>query len=376
MKHLALAALVIAGLLLSAAIRRPQPASAGLGPSDSCTALSGVDASGSTPDLHKYSYDLLGCPFGSHVQGEYNVGQHTAHEVLSSSDPDDYPYMDIDDWICPSGDPWSWSADTPPAPCKIINGSQLSFPAAPRGTVFLGVFEHNALAYALNVVLTKQAAFLATEVTPVTPSGAILAAQQAGQEAAQQAAFLTTQVTPVTAAGSAAASVLGSTLTPALAPAPATYHAPSIVAGWPQLSLYTQGEAVTSLQYLMQKSAPTLTVDGTFGTTTDAAVRAFQKSQVPPLTADGQVGQQTWLALIVTVQQGSQGAAVKAVQSQLNVQSRLNARGGQAVVVDGSFGAQTDAAVKAYQQSHQQSDGLVVDGQVGPQTWPVLLSGK
>jgi peptidoglycan hydrolase-like protein with peptidoglycan-binding domain len=67
----------------------------------------------------------------------------------------------------------------------------------------------------------------------------------------------------------------------------------------------------------------------------------------------------------VTVQQGSQGAAVRAVQSQLK--SR-----GVAIAVNGTFDAQTDAALRAYQQGH----GLTVDGIVRPQTWQALLSGS
>lgn len=84
------------------------------------------------------------------------------------------------------------------------------------------------------------------------------------------------------------------------------------------------------------------------------------------MTADGIgiVGPQTWKALIVPVQQGSQGAAVQAVQSQLKSRN-------VAITVDGSFGSQTDTAVRAYQGAH----GLVVDGQVGPQTWQPLIVG-
>jgi peptidoglycan hydrolase-like protein with peptidoglycan-binding domain len=42
---------------------------------------------------------------------------------------------------------------------------------------------------------------------------------------------------------------------------------------------------------------------------------------------------------------------------------------GQTISVDGIFGAQTDAAVRAFQQ-HK---GLVVDGLVGPQTWTAVI---
>src|ERR671924_1501944 len=50
------------------------------------------------------------------------------------------------------------------------------------------------------------------------------------------------------------------------------------------------------------------------------------------------------------------------------LQQLLRARG-HSVAVDGIFGPQTEAAVKAFQQSR----GLAADGIVGPQTWPRLV---
>jgi peptidoglycan hydrolase-like protein with peptidoglycan-binding domain len=186
---------------------------------------------------------------------------------------------------------------------------------------------------------------------PGASAGAILA------EVQPPATLTASEVLP----GASARAVLSELQQPT--PTPVAYHAPSIISGWPQLSTLTQGEAVTSLQYLLQQSGATLAVDGKFGPQTDAAVRAFQQAKA--LGVDGIVGPNTWQALIVYLQQGDHGPAVRAVQSQLK--SR-----GLALTVDGDFGAQTDAVVKAYQQSHD----LTVDGQVGPQTWPVLLSGK
>ena len=50
------------------------------------------------------------------------------------------------------------------------------------------------------------------------------------------------------------------------------------------------------------------------------------------------------------------------------LQQLLRARS-HPVAVDGIFGAQTEAAVNAFQQSK----GLAADGIVGPQTWPKLV---
>jgi uncharacterized protein (TIGR02594 family) len=61
------------------------------------------------------------------------------------------------------------------------------------------------------------------------------------------------------------------------------------------------------------------------------------------------------------LQQGAVGAAVSELQHLL---------GG--IEVDGKFGPDTDAAVRAFQASH----GLEVDGVAGPETWAALLTGK
>lgn len=128
-------------------------------------------------------------------------------------------------------------------------------------------------------------------------------------------------------------------------------------------------EPIRSLQYLLrQHGHPDVVVDGIFGPVTEAAVRAFQQSR--GLVVDGVVGNQTWPALIVQVQQGSQGDAVRAVQSQFQARNGSGdpSRGLQ---VDGIFGPKTDAAVRGFQQAA----GLDVDGIVGPFTWNALVNG-
>jgi len=115
------------------------------------------------------------------------------------------------------------------------------------------------------------------------------------------------------------------------------------------------------VQYLLNQHGASLSVDGDFGSATASAVRSFQSAH--GLSVDGIVGGQTWPALIVTVQQGSTGSAVRAVQSQLTAH-------GYATTVDGNFGSGTASSVRSFQSAR----GLSVDGIVGPQTWQALVS--
>jgi Putative peptidoglycan binding domain len=66
------------------------------------------------------------------------------------------------------------------------------------------------------------------------------------------------------------------------------------------------------------------------------------------------------------LQEGDTGAAVKLLQTRLNV--FLNDRGAGALVLDGIFGQDTRAVVILVQQFYD----LFIDGIVGPQTWPKL----
>jgi peptidoglycan hydrolase-like protein with peptidoglycan-binding domain len=68
-----------------------------------------------------------------------------------------------------------------------------------------------------------------------------------------------------------------------------------------------------------------------------------------------------------TVQNGSNGPDVRFAQYLLVRRLILT----DASQIDGSFGPQTEAAVKEFQQSA----GLTVDGIVGPLTWGALESG-
>jgi peptidoglycan hydrolase-like protein with peptidoglycan-binding domain len=110
------------------------------------------------------------------------------------------------------------------------------------------------------------------------------------------------------------------------------------------------------------------TVDGVFGATTEAAVKAFQ--QAKGITADGIVGKITWINIDEADQSepvlkiGSTGLPVR------RAQKRMSLVGYDVGGVDGRYGTRTEVAVKNLQQQR----GLAVDGVVGPETWSIIDS--
>ena len=128
-------------------------------------------------------------------------------------------------------------------------------------------------------------------------------------------------------------------------------------------------EPIRTLQHLLRAHGRgEVAVDGIFGPITGAAVRAFQQARA--LQVDGVVGDQTWPALIIQVQLGSEGDAVRGVQGQFQARN-LSGDPTKGLQVDGIFGPRTDAAVRGFQDPA----GLAVDGIVGPFTWHALVSG-
>jgi hypothetical protein len=127
---------------------------------------------------------------------------------------------------------------------------------------------------------------------------------------------------------------------------------------------------VKSLQYLLNAHGAKLSVDGVFGSATDAATRAFQRAN--GLTVDGVVGSATWSRAIVTVRRGSTGPAVRAVQEQIN---HRNLRGEGFLAVDGVFGAKTEAGVRGFQYGMSLQLPFAIDGVVGPNTWKAFIIG-
>ena len=131
------------------------------------------------------------------------------------------------------------------------------------------------------------------------------------------------------------------------------------------------GSAVKDLQTKLKKLGfYNAYVDGSYGDTTVAAVRAFQKKY--NLTADGVAGSETLKKLDTayknadsntstdddSLRKGATGTAVKTLQT------NLKKLGFYTAYVDGSFGATTESAVKAFQKKY----GLTADGVAGSAT--------
>ena len=131
------------------------------------------------------------------------------------------------------------------------------------------------------------------------------------------------------------------------------------------------GSAVKELQTKLKKLGfYNASIDGDYGDTTVAAVKAFQKKY--NLTADGVAGSETLKKLDSayknadsntstdddSLRKGATGTAVKTLQT------NLKKLGFYTAYVDGSFGSTTESAVKAFQKKY----GLTADGVAGSAT--------
>ena len=131
------------------------------------------------------------------------------------------------------------------------------------------------------------------------------------------------------------------------------------------------GSAVKDLQTKLKKLGfYNASIDGDYGDTTVAAVKAFQKKY--NLTADGVAGSETLKKLDTayknadsntstdddSLRKGATGTAVKTLQT------NLKKLGFYTAYVDGSFGSTTERAVKAFQKKY----GLTADGVAGSAT--------
>lgn len=136
------------------------------------------------------------------------------------------------------------------------------------------------------------------------------------------------------------------------------------MADHPVIRKGSRGDAVKKAQTnLKARGYDPGAVDGLFGAKTHSAVRRYQSDR--GLTVDGVVGPRTWARLDPpTVRRGSTGAAVRLLQE------LLTDYGYDPGAVDGDFGANTENAVKEFQNDY----GLTADGIVGPRTWAALGS--
>ncbi len=172
------------------------------------------------------------------------------------------------------------------------------------------------------------------------------------------------------------------TATPKPTPKPTATPKPTST---PRTDIYLEpgstGDNVKKLQNrLIELGYLTGTADGVYGGSTEAAVRAFQ-SRTTSLYEDGKAGPLTLEALYSskarsassvaasvgeTLELGSQGNAVKALQKRLRELGYLKDS------ADGSYGANTVAAVTAFQIAN----GLKADGKAGTQTLNAIYSSE
>ena len=142
--------------------------------------------------------------------------------------------------------------------------------------------------------------------------------------------------------------------------------------GQPTIAPGATGAAVRRAQRALRRTPDLgVTVDGVFGSATEAAVRSFQRAA--NLAVDGIVGPRTWQALpdgapMPMLRNGSVGDVVRDLQTVLT-----NGAPGEWNVPpqgsDGVFGPHPEASVRAFQKW----GGVVVDDVVGDQTWSVPL---
>jgi peptidoglycan hydrolase-like protein with peptidoglycan-binding domain len=272
---------------------------------------------------HHYDYVMLGDCGGAHVIADYDVITKRATEQITSS------LGTVTSIFSCQGDPWSApSGQTPACDWNSRSSSFVNTTPDPTYPSSVTVLSDNSRA-ALNGQLQNAIKQLQSSAN-TAPTGTIHSTGAGGELRVD---------------------------------CPNGTHDPQLIDGWPHLDLCSTGRAVAALHFLMSEPG---FVGGDlvyFSPRWVSAVNQWDQARGVP--ADGTVGPVEWRGLTDTVQNGSQGNAVEAVQLLLRA-------GGETVAVDGNFGPQTDAAVQDYQTNHN----LAVDGVVGPQTWQSLLSGS
>src|SRR5688572_10698161 len=143
--------------------------------------------------------------------------------------------------------------------------------------------------------------------------------------------------------------------------------------GQPVVKIGDTGEAVAQAQRGLRRTPNlTLAVDGDFGPLTEAATKEFQQSVC--LSPTGVVDESTWRLLpnglpMPTLSEGDTGDVVASLQEILTRgavglwQTTPNG-------IDGEFGPNTAASVRAFQKWAR----LEPDGVVGQKTWDAATS--
>ncbi|MFI5911054.1 peptidoglycan-binding protein [Dactylosporangium sp. NPDC051541] len=141
--------------------------------------------------------------------------------------------------------------------------------------------------------------------------------------------------------------------------------------GMPTVRRGDTGEAVAQAQRGLRRTPNLgLEVDGDFGPATEAATKEFQ--QQAGLAVTGVVDAATWEALpsglpMPVLRRGDEGDVVRNLQTILTMGAaelwKTTPQG-----VDGEFGGNTEASVRAFQAWAR----IGADGVVGAQTWSAL----
>lgn len=129
---------------------------------------------------------------------------------------------------------------------------------------------------------------------------------------------------------------------------------------WPSLVQGNKGINVYALQCLLVYHGASITIDGSYGPGTKAAVKDFQKNHNITLE-EGSAGPKTLPSMVVTVSKDTKNDAAKAVQYLMNKF--------EAVDVDDSFGNASKTATETFQKAM----GIEVTGSVDATTWQYLF---
>lgn len=140
----------------------------------------------------------------------------------------------------------------------------------------------------------------------------------------------------------------------------------------------TPGDQVVAAASIYQRIRPTLAPVGAAGSYDEDAYGfgpcpaphwwgTLTTAPPPPPPTE------SWLAMLPVISQGATGPAVRTAQGLLIARYfHLGTSGAAGDGIDGSFGPLTNAAVRTFQGQH----GLIVDGVIGPKTWPALAGAS